>query len=85
MSESIHQQPKRQLAADTGQQNQAWMQFLARHELAEVDGVLRNDHPVFGEAARENDVIRLTEAAHVTWMHGIVLTGRVETTSELRR
>ena len=61
------------------------MQFFARHQLAEIDRVLRHDHPVFGQAARQHDMIGLTETAHITRMYRIMVARPAEVTGKLRR
>ena len=61
------------------------MKLFTGNQLAEVHRVLRDDHSVLSDAAREDDVIRLTEASPVAGMDGIMLARLVEMAGEYRR
>lgn len=75
----------RQITADAGQQNEARVQFLYRHQLAEIDGVFRHDHSVLGDTSRQDDMIWLAKAADVARVEGIMLASGVEPACNLRR
>lgn len=54
------------------------MDLLARHQFAKIDRVLGDDHPIFGKTAREDDMIGLTQAPHITRMDRIMFAAGTE-------
>lgn len=60
------------------------MQFLACHQLAEIDGVFRHDYSVFRKATRKHDMIQITQTPHVARMNRIMLARLIAVTGELR-
>ena len=82
--DSVNQQAERQIAAYAGKNNQPGMQFLARHELAEVNGIFCYDHPILSQTTREYEMIWFAESAHVARVYRVMLARLIEVTGELR-
>ncbi len=58
------------------------MAFHPRRQFSEIDRVLCHDDAILGDAAREDEVIRLAEAAPVSGMDGVVIARRIEALGE---
>jgi len=61
------------------------MQFLPRHQLPEIDCVLGDNHSVLGQAAREDEVVRLAKTTEIARMRRIVHRRRIQAMRELWR
>lgn len=73
------------IAADARKDDQSRVDFFAAHELAEIDRILGDDDPVFGEAAGQHGVIRFAEAAHVPGVNRVMLARLIQDAGEERR
>lgn len=82
VSKGFLQKAKGFISANARQDDKTGVYLLACHQLAEIDGVLGDDDPIFGKAARKDNVIRLAEAAHVSWMNCTVLARFIENAGE---
>jgi hypothetical protein len=82
VSKGFLQKAKGIISASARQDDKTRVYLLACHQLAEIDGVLGDDDPIFGKAAGKDNVIRLAEAAHVSWMNCTMLARFSENAGE---
>ncbi|GBQ42887.1 hypothetical protein AA11237_3101 [Acidocella aminolytica 101 = DSM 11237] len=59
------------------------MDILPGNQLAKIDCVLGHDHPVLGDAAHEDNMVRIAQATNISWMCRVVDSRSVEMLGEL--
>ena len=79
------EQGRARRSVEARQNDQAGMDGLAGDEGAEVGGVRRHDHEVALDAALQDGVVGLAEAAVVARMHGQMHAGGVQVPRDARR